>query len=187
MRKYCLYIIILLFTSIIQAQRPGESYLGILGGYEKNGFTLDVQADFNNHTDGMWRIAATIEPEKYTFRGEKIPVMLYLGNINYLHRLKSLDYQDRFVIRFGGGLIGGWEQVNKGKKYLDTGYELTQKSQVVYGINAVAEIEVYLFNLGHVNQEVFLTIQGNYHYFLNSDVGNRQPTINGGFKFNLGI
>jgi hypothetical protein len=186
MKKYYLYIIVL-FTNLIHAQRLGESYLGFLGGYEKNGFTADVQLDINNYTGGIWRIATAIEPEKYTFRDEKIPVILYLGNIGYQHRLFSLDYQDRFIFRMGGGIIGGWEEVNKGRKYLDTGFELTQKSQTIYGINAVAEIEIYLFNLGHANQEVFLLLQGNYHYFFNSDVGNRQPTIKGGFKFKLGI
>lgn len=175
----------LFLNTSLYAQREGEYYLGIMGGYEKNGYLLDIHLEYNNYSDGIFKIGAMFQPEEYKFLEKKIPVKLYLGQLNYSQKLISLDYEDKYVFRYGGGLTIGWEDVNSGKKYISSGYELTQKSKILYGINAGVEFESYLFNFGHMTSEVFLTLQINYNYFFNSDIGSRQPTFKTGFKFNI--
>jgi hypothetical protein len=168
----------------------GTSAIQIIGGYEKNGYIATgyyvnyaseesyIKAGLHVHIE---EIDVKIENEK--FPTSKMPIQLYLGSLEYYINLFDLDYKKNTRLFIGGGIIGGYENVNKGIKFLPDGRTIFADSKWIYGFTAALDLDMYLLTYGrHVDKLLSLTITPRYNYYLNSDIGNRQPNLLIGFK-----
>jgi len=181
-----LKIIAIFLFSTTNAQYSDTSYLRVLGGYEKNGLLAHVSYDKHVSFDAFIRFSLEGQFEKYNFQNQTIPVQLGIFNIGYFQRLLSFDVEETTNIYIGGGLLGGYENINNGKKELSNNSEVLFKSKFIYGLSGSIQLDVYLFEAGkHADGGFFLIIDGGYNYFMNSDVGTIQPVLRMGFKITI--
>ena len=176
---------ILFFTQSF-AQTQGTTYLKFSGGYEKNGFTGSVAIDTHTSMNSFIRFGLEAQFEKYTFQNQSIPVKLGLFNTSYYQRIFSLDMEQTYNFYLGAGLVGGYEYINDGNKLLPNNQEILIKSQFIYGGTAGAQMDIFLFPIGrHFDGGAFLILEGNYNYFLNSEIGTIQPNAKIGLKITI--
>lgn len=181
-----LKFIAVFFATQSFSQTIGTTYLKFSGGYEKNGFTASASIDTHTSVNSFLRFGLEAQIEKYKFQGMDIPVKLGLFNTSYYQRIFSLDMEQTYNFYLGGGLVAGYEYLNDGDKFLPNNSEILIKSQFIYGLNAGAQMDIYLWEVGrHFDSGCFLIIEGNYNYFMNSDVGTIQPNIKVGFKISI--
>ena len=139
-----LKFIAVFFATQSFSQTIGTTYLRFSGGYEKNGFTASASIDTHTSVNSFLRFGLEAQIEKYKFQGMDIPVKLGLFNTSYYQRIFSLDMEQTYNFYLGGGLVAGYEYLNDGDKFLPNNSEFLIKSQFIYGLNAGAQMDIYL-------------------------------------------
>lgn len=180
------HLLLLLFSPMFCFSQIGSiNYIRASLGLEKNGYAASVGFDTAITPESFLRFGLDGEEEKYSFKKYKIPVKVGLLNVSFFQRLFSLDYEEMNNIFFGGGLLGGYESINNGKKILNNNEKILSNSKFIYGLIASTQLHLLLFSTWHNNQKAFLTLEIGYNYLINSDIESIQPFIKSGFKFNL--
>ena len=178
--KNIITIISVFLFSFVNAQIGGEYSIDLSAGIEQNG--LSGRLGFSYYlSDGKFlRLSGQVNKEKFT--DEDIPVYQYQATLDYYTSLYT-EYNKSWIIFVGGGILGGYEQINNDKKYLPDNREVLAESKFIYGGHIGIEIDKYLFDTGRNMVSLFVNARENYYF--QSDLGNLQFNITGGIRYSF--
>ena len=91
-----------------------------------------------------------------------------------------LSDRGKNVFLYGGiSALGGYEQLNEGKKLLPDGATLLDRSRFVYGCAVHGSVEVFL------TDRVLFLVKAQGRFLFGSDVHCFRPAVSAGLRFNF--
>lgn len=163
--KTLLLLALCTFSTICYSQSLQRNSIALTGGYAENG--IGTNLSFNVMLDDYNYIQGSILTSFGNYKDEtyKIPYNLFTLNIGYFKNIYT--NKPRTVLSaIGAGIVGGYEEVNKGDNQLYTGAKLISKSGFIYGAFLSSETEVIL------SDKLSALLKINEFYHVNSSVGN---------------
>ena len=185
MKKVTLFTYVLLLSNFAFSQgMEGSKNISAYFGYEDDGLFTSLGLSQNIGDENFLQVSFNYDTQNFGSEND-FDVNLYTASLEYYKKLATIFSNDSYL-HIGGGLLGGYEDVNNGEKYLNNGYEVPAESNWIYGAKAGIEANINLFrprfHTAHANY-FRLSINAGYHYYANSDIGEFQPYIKTGLKY----
>ena len=141
--KKLLMSIAMLLSAYCFAQNNG---IDATIGYEDDGLFGSVGYSYFPKYNQFWRVGLNMHIENFSNSPDEVDVKLYTGQLEYYKEVKAFYKRDT-KIYLGGGIIGGYENINEGDDFLPNGAKINAESQFIYG--ATAGFEISHLIMGH--------------------------------------
>lgn len=197
MKKIIIIANFFLLSLFLKGQEEDERAFNLGVGYEDNGLYGEFSYQSYIREAQFWRIGTKIHLEDIGITSNTdtsgqidvstsdISTQLYLGYLDYYRSILTWGYKTTPSRLYAGiGIVGGYELINNGKSYSDLDRQINAESKFIYGGSAGLEIEQYLFSNGssYHYKDYYLFVSGKYNYYVNSDIGEIQPSISAGIR-----
>ena len=118
------------------------------------------------------------EQQNLPYRSYNIPMKDILLQVGYMHPVLS-DRGKNVFLYSGISALGGYEQLNEGKKLLPDGATLLDHSRFVCGGAVHGSVEVFL------TDRVLFLVKAQGRFLFGSDVHRFRPAVSTGLRFNF--
>ena len=118
------------------------------------------------------------EQQNLPYRSYNIPMKDILLQVGYMHPVLS-DRGKNVFLYSGISALGGYEQLNEGKKLLPDGATLLDHSRFVYGGAVHGSVEVFL------TDRVLFLVKAQGRFLFGTDVHRFRPAVSAGLRFNF--
>lgn len=118
------------------------------------------------------------EQQNLPYRSYNIPMKDILLQVGYMHPVLS-DRGKNVFLYSGISALGGYEQLNEGKKLLPDGATLLDRFRFVYGGAVHGSVEAFL------TDRVLFLVKAQGRLLFGSDVHRFRPAVSAGLRFNF--
>jgi len=179
----------MLFSLPSHAQRliPKQRGIEVLGSvplikgeklFAKDNFGVSVSLTRHLGRENYTFVMAEYEQQNMPYRSYNVKLKDALLQVGYMHPVLSDRGKNLFL--YGGiSALGGYEQLNEGKKLLPDGATLLDRSRFVYGGAVHGSVEVFL------TDRVLFLVKAQGRIVFGSDLHRFRPALLAGFRFNL--
>ena len=123
-------------------------------------------------------VGVEYEQQNMPYRDYNVKLKDILLQVGYMHPV--LSDRGKNVFLYGGiSALGGYEQLNEGKKLLPDGATLLDSSRFVYGGAVHGSVEVFL------TDRVLFLVKAQGRLLFGSDVHRFRPAVSAGLRFNF--
>ena len=123
-------------------------------------------------------VGVEYEQQKMPYRSYNVKLKDALLQVGYMHPV--LSDRGKNVFLYGGiSALGGYEQLNEGKKLLPDGATLLDRSRFVYGGAVHGSVEVFL------TDRVLFLVKAQGRFLFGTDVHRFRPAVSAGLRFNF--
>lgn len=123
-------------------------------------------------------VGVEYEQQNMPYRSYNVKLKDALLQVGYMHPV--LSDRGKNVFLYGGiSALGGYEQLNEGKKLLPDGATLLDRSHFVYGGAVHGSVEVFL------TDRVLFLVKAQGRLLFGSDVYRFRPAVSAGLRFNF--
>ena len=123
-------------------------------------------------------VMAEYEQQNMPYRSYNVKLKDALLHLGYMHPVFS-DRGKNVFLYSGISALGGYEQLNEGKKLLPDGATLLDRSRFVYGSAVHGSVEVFL------TDRVLFLIKAQGRFLFGTDVYCFRPAVSAGLRFNF--
>lgn len=178
MKYILLFIILISQVDIASSQNYYGKSIDITAGYTQDGF--GIEAGYNYKFNETERVSINIlttfsEQDVERFR---LAYNIYKLKGSYFWEVYS-SRREGVNINFGGGLLGGYEDIMLKEDDDLNEVELKQSSQFIFGASLAAEIDLFITR----SSSMVFKVSEEYH--VNSDLGKFIPYISIGYRYEL--
>ena len=185
MIKYILAVVIAtLSISVAQAQRMLPKQKGVeinagMGSKEvSDNYYLNLALTVNGKNGNYWIYVAEYIHQLSTYRGVKIPLETYTGEVGYSLRLLG-DVRKTISLNAGLTAVAGYETINRSETALPDGSTILDSDNFVYGAGGRLSLETYL------SDRFVLLLQGRAKVLWSTDLKQFRPSAGIGLRFNF--
>lgn len=188
MRAFIISIILcLIVSSQVHAQRyfPGlvgiQAKAGVVDGFhvskgDKQAYSFGFSMNMYTNKAHQWVFGIEYLEKKNAYKETLIPLQQYTLDVGYYHTLYAFPSRTFYLLAGVSGM-GGYEQVNKGKKLLYDGASLENKDRFVGGCALTLEFETFL------SDKFIFTLTARERILFGSTTGNFHFQLSAGFRF----
>ena len=123
-------------------------------------------------------VMAEYEQQNMPYRSYNVKLKDALLHLGYMHPVFS-DRGKNVFLYSGISALGGYEQLNEGKKLLPDGATLLDRSRFVYGSAVHGSVEVFL------TDRVLFLVKAQGRFLFGTDVYCFRPAVSAGLMFNF--
>ena len=123
-------------------------------------------------------VMSEYEQQNMPYRSYNIKLKDALLQVAYMHPVLS-DIGKNVFLYGGISALGGYEQLNEGKKLLPDGATLLDRSHFVYGGAVHGSVEVFL------TDRVLFLVKAQGRFLFGTDVHRFRPAVSAGLRFNF--
>ena len=150
----------------------GEKFFG------KDNFGLGISLTRYLKRENYTFVLAEYEQQNMPYRSYNVKLKDAFLQVGYMHPV--LSDREKNVFLYGGiSALGGYEQLNEGKKLLSDGATLLDRSRFVYGGAVHGSVEVFL------TDRVLFLIKAQGRFLFGTDVYCFRPAVSAGLRFNF--
>lgn len=175
MKKIILLAIAIGFQLHVNAQNTSVS---VTGGYATNGIGFLGNYNMSLSQNSYLHIGAHLAFSKSEQRKLETEYRTMSLNIGYFYNAISSSNR-RFNIGLGGGIVGGYEDINNGNKVHDSGALINSESKIIYGLFVGTDWSYRL------SDNFSLTLVAQEYYHDNSDLGSLSLYAGLGFRYHI--
>lgn len=165
-----------MFFSIKNYSQNQSTAIGLFGGYSENGAAALLNYNYYTNRENFIQGGIYYSVNKIEKNGFEIPFNIFTLNVGYFDNIYT-SLRKNIKVNIGGGPVVGYEVLNNGDNTLDSGAQILDKSQFIYGGFLSAEIDLYLSN------DFSFIIKANEYYHVNSDIGQFTLFAGIGFRY----
>ncbi len=190
MKKFCLLIACVLCGVLFaEAQRliPKQKGIEVVASvplikgeklFAKDNFGLGVSLTKYLKRENYTFVGLEYEQQSLPYRSYQVPMRDVLLQVGYMHPILS-DNGKNVLLYTGISALGGYEELNEGKRLLPDGATLLDRSRFVYGGAVHSSLEVFF------SDKLLLLVKAQGRLLFGSDVHRFRPALAVGFRFNL--
>ncbi|MFR2731998.1 conjugal transfer protein TraO [Hoylesella buccalis] len=181
--------VVMTFSLPSQAQRliPKQKGMEVVGSvplikgekfFGKDNFGLGISLTRYLKRENYTFVLAEYEQQNMPYRSYNVKLKDAFLQVGYMHPV--LSDREKNVFLYGGiSALGGYEQLNEGKKLLSDGATLLDRSRFVYGGAVHGSVEVFL------TDRVLFLIKAQGRFLFGTDVYCFRPAVSAGLRFNF--
>lgn len=172
-----------------QAQRliPKQSGITALVGttgmsqegiFERNAYSITVEMSQYLKRASYWFAGVEYRQRDSSYAHYKVPIQEYLINGGYMYPV-LVDPRKTVLLYAGISATGGYQEINKGERWLPNGATLVDRSRFVYGTTTQCALEALL------TDNFILTLRAKGMFLWGSDLQLFYPSLSAGVKINF--
>lgn len=185
--KKILFIMILCLAAISQAQAqryfPGlvgiQAKAGVVDGFhitkgDKQAYSFGLSMNMYTMNAHQWVFGLEYLEKKNGYKNILLPIQQYTIDVGYYHTLYAFPSRTFYLLAGVSGM-GGYEQVNRGKKLLFDGASIQNKDKFLGGGALTLDLETFLsdkfiFTVTARERILFGSTTGKFHFQLSAGI-----------------